>query len=86
MSTMNSALVTGAGGFIGRHLVRRLLSENVTVVALMLPGEAVPDEWGDTVRTVTGDVRNLASPRYAHWQGRRDLPPCRRRQRLGYAR
>lgn len=59
MSQMNSAFVTGAGGFIGRHLVRQLLREDVAVVALMMPGEAKPEEWADRVRIVTGDIRAL---------------------------
>ena len=59
MSNLESVFVTGAGGFIGRHLVRQLLAEDVVVVALMLPGEATPSEWGDRVHIVTGDVRNL---------------------------
>ncbi|WP_226667590.1 NAD-dependent epimerase/dehydratase family protein [Microbulbifer aggregans] len=62
MSQLNSAFVTGAGGFIGRHLVRQLLTEKVNVVALMVPGEPVPEEWalwGDQLRIVIGDVRTL---------------------------
>ena len=61
MSELRSAFITGAGGFIGRHLVRQLLSEGVEIVALMMPGEPVPDEWGDSVRLVEGDVRTLSS-------------------------
>jgi len=59
MSQMNSAFVTGAGGFIGRHLVLQLLSEKVDVVALMMPDEPEPKEWAGRVRTVTGDIRAL---------------------------
>ncbi|CAD5108422.1 NAD-dependent epimerase/dehydratase family protein [Zestomonas carbonaria] len=63
MSQMHSAFVTGAGGFIGRHLVRQLLAEQVRVVALMLPGEPVPAEWGERVEVVIGDVRRLVELR-----------------------
>ncbi|MFU5460606.1 NAD-dependent epimerase/dehydratase family protein [Pseudomonas aeruginosa] len=63
MGTVNSAFVTGAGGFIGRHLVRRLLADQVSVVALMMPGEPVPPEWGERVRVVIGDVRGLLALR-----------------------
>jgi len=56
---MKTAFITGAGGFIGRHLVEQLLVEGVAVTALMMPGEPVPKSWGEKVRTVTGDVRTL---------------------------
>jgi len=57
-----SILVTGASGFIGTHLVRRLVARGAQVVALDLkaPREELP-----TVRYVRGDVRNL---------GQLDLP------------
>lgn len=61
MPAMKSVFVTGAGGFIGRHLIERLLAEDVEIVALMMPGEPKPDSWGDEVRIVTGDVRDLMS-------------------------
>lgn len=59
MKRLKAAFVTGAGGFIGRHLVRRLLAEDVSVVALMMPGEAIPREWDGRVRILEGDVREL---------------------------
>lgn len=61
MSQLQSAFVTGAGGFIGQNLVRQLLSEKVRVVALMLAGEQLPSEWDNRVKVVTGDVRQLRS-------------------------
>jgi nucleoside-diphosphate-sugar epimerase len=45
MSELKSAFITGAGGFIGRHLVHQLLQENVSVVALMMPNEPIPEQW-----------------------------------------
>jgi nucleoside-diphosphate-sugar epimerase len=49
-------LVTGANGFIGRRLVRRLLAACEPVTALVLPGEEVPSSWGSTVRVVRGSI------------------------------
>jgi nucleoside-diphosphate-sugar epimerase len=64
-----SVLVTGAGGFIGAHLVERLVRDGARVRALVrydsrnergtldwLPGEAVRD-----VDVVLGDVRDIES-------------------------
>lgn len=51
------ALVTGATGFIGRRLVARLLGSGSSVVALALPDEPLPEDLGDGVRIVRGDVR-----------------------------
>ena len=39
------ALVTGATGFIGRHLVDGLIGAKTQVIALVRPGSHVPDEW-----------------------------------------
>lgn len=35
---MKKVLVTGADGFIGRHLVNKLLSENIETFAITYPG------------------------------------------------
>lgn len=51
-----SILVTGSSGFIGTHLVRRLVALDAQVVALDLK---VPREELPTVCYVRGDIRNL---------------------------
>jgi 2-alkyl-3-oxoalkanoate reductase len=40
-------VVTGATGFIGRRLVRRLLDDGYRVRTLVLPHDKLPIEWGD---------------------------------------
>lgn len=54
-------LVTGATGFIGRHLVTRLAGEGLAVRAFVLPGDEVPEYWGDGVEIVRGDVAEAAT-------------------------
>ncbi len=51
------ALITGAGGFIGQRLVKRLLAENCSVVALIhhQPG---PSDSFDRVEQVFGDSQD----------------------------
>ena len=51
------ALVTGAGGFIGRHLIERLLRDGHAVRALVREAGR-PGEWPATVEVVAGDVRD----------------------------
>ena len=46
-------LVTGASGFIGVHLVNRLLSEGCRVAVLARPSSAIPGGWRDRVRIIT---------------------------------
>ena len=52
--------VTGATGFIGRHLVRRLLALHLPTRALVLPEETVPGDF-EGVEIVRGDVAEAES-------------------------
>jgi len=53
---MQKALVTGAAGFIGSHVVRELMSEGVDVRAMILPGEDDRNLLGVDVERVPGNV------------------------------
>lgn len=50
-----SALVTGASGFIGRHLVDRLLANGTAVTVLRRPDSELPQRWNGRVAAVTCD-------------------------------
>ncbi len=57
--TQDWVLVTGAGGFVGGHCVRRLLDAGLKVIALQrspksLPG--VPDEDSESFKRLEGDL------------------------------
>jgi nucleoside-diphosphate-sugar epimerase len=67
------ALVTGATGFIGVHLVDALVDAGVEVVALVRPTSRVPDRWHGAVTCVAcadwseaGLRAALASQTFAH--------------------
>ena len=56
-----SVLVTGAAGFVGRHLVARLRGLGASVTALLASTEKVPHDWmdpsgGPCPRVVVADV------------------------------
>jgi nucleoside-diphosphate-sugar epimerase len=50
-----NALVTGASGFIGAHLLARLLSEGSRVTVLARPSSKLPAELCDRVRIIACD-------------------------------
>lgn len=56
MKFTGPVLVTGGTGFIGRRLIDRLLEMNQEVVSFALPGEPVPDHWGEKVEVLRGDI------------------------------
>ncbi|MES2306166.1 MAG: NAD-dependent epimerase/dehydratase family protein [Gemmatimonadota bacterium] len=57
-------LVTGADGFVGRHLVRAARAAGHSVVAAVGPGGAMPEAWlsPDEVAGVTALVADLRAP------------------------
>jgi nucleoside-diphosphate-sugar epimerase len=58
-------VVTGGLGFIGRHLVERLLAEGYAVTAFDLPGAPVPAAWQGRVRVCHGDIADAGNVREA---------------------
>lgn len=51
--------VSGGTGFIGRHLLRRLVGEGHQVVALVHSRRLPDDDWTPEVETVSGDVTDI---------------------------
>ena len=54
-------LVTGATGFIGKRLIGRLVDEGYAPQAYVLPGDPIPNAWGDNVHVHHGDVAHRSS-------------------------
>jgi nucleoside-diphosphate-sugar epimerase len=57
----NFYLVTGATGFIGRHVVGQLLSEGKRVRVLVRNRSRIPGAWQDRVDAVEGDITSPPS-------------------------
>ena len=65
MTPLRSALVTGATGFIGQHLVRRLVAENVTTYCLVRADSLTTDSKH---RLAGAHCLTLQSDAPADWQ------------------
>jgi NAD dependent epimerase/dehydratase len=73
MPTIKKALVTGAGGFIGHHLVRRLVDDGVEVSAFLRYTSAghhgllerLPAEYQGAYEPHLGDLRDFEAVRRA---------------------
>lgn len=73
MPSIKKALVTGAGGFIGHHLVRRLIDEGVEVAAFVRYTssgqhgllERLPQEYEGAYEAHLGDLRDFEAVRRA---------------------
>ena len=61
---MTTALVTGATGFIGQHLVQRLIQAHYRVRALARPSSRQPS-WPANVDVIEGDIRDAAKMKEA---------------------
>lgn len=53
---MTNFLVTGANGFIGLHLIERLLKEGHTVTALDMAFQNLPSEWSGSVKKLRVNI------------------------------
>src|SRR5262249_44712595 len=63
--SMAPVLVTGGAGFLGGHLVRRLLDEGRRVRVLERPEAPVAHLSGEGVEIVRGDIRDRRAVRDA---------------------
>lgn len=54
-------LVTGATGFIGRRVMEKLLSESISVKALVLHDEVIPSDWEGKVAVIRGSIADVVA-------------------------
>ena len=73
-------LVTGATGFIGQHLVNRLLEEGENVCVITRNLDKVPSKWKDRLSILKGDLsdRDFSLSRYNRKLWIEDLTPARK--------
>lgn len=58
-----SVAVTGAGGFVGRHVVKQLEARAISPTLVLRPGSAVPDGWSRH-SVVQMDIRDAPENAY----------------------
>jgi len=54
-------LITGATGFIGSHIIQRLLKEEIKMIAFVLPKDTTPKEWENKIEIIYGDITNQSA-------------------------
>lgn len=54
-------LVTGANGFLGRHVVAELRGSGLEVIAMVRSRSSISSEWDDGVEVLESDMRGLAN-------------------------
>ncbi len=58
---MNRVFITGATGYIGQSLVRRLLDESVEVTILVRNEASIPADIKDKVKSIVGEAADIVS-------------------------
>ena len=77
------ALVTGANGFLGAHLLRRLVARGVQVTCLLRPTSDVSSLSGLSYSRVEGDITDAGSLARAVVGRAGGVPPGRHPPRRG---
>ncbi len=66
-----TVLVTGATGFVGRHLAKRLLQQGAQLKVLVRDTSKLPAAWHDRVEVCAGDLADVTTLEHAvkgaHW-------------------